>query len=296
MHITAALARLLVDGQFPQWSSLPIRPVACQGIDNRSFRLGDDLLIRLPAGDWYVHQVAKEQTWLPRLAPLLPFPIPQPVACGVPSTDYPYPWSVYRWISGTTAGEAITDWRPIATPLARFLAALHSIDPRGGPEPGEHNFFRGAPVSVYTEETLTAIHTLSFEIDTAGAHAVWSTATATTWAGPPRWFHGDVSADNLLTRHGRLCAVIDFGTSGVGDPACDTVIAFTDLDPVSYAAFRRAVGLDSHTWARGRGWALWKALISLVDQLDNDDLPAAARSRTIINRVIADHRAASEQH
>lgn len=292
-HITTELARRLVGNQFPQWSALPLRPVNRQGIDNRSFRLGNDLLVRLPAGDWYAGQVGKEQTWLPRLAPLLPLPIPQPVAQGAPDTHFPYPWSVYRWIDGSSAAEAITDWRPIARPLARFLAALHSIDARGGPEPGEHNFFRGAPVSVYTEETLTAIAALAFEIDRDGAHAVWSAATATCWAGSPRWFHGDMSANNLLTRDGQLCAVIDFGSSGVGDPACDLVIAFTDLDSAGYAAFRRELGLDATAWARGRGWALWKALISLADQLESDNLSAATRSRAVISRVIADHRSDS---
>ncbi|UQX10988.1 phosphotransferase [Candidatus Mycobacterium methanotrophicum] len=198
--ITTALARRLVDGQFPQWSWLPIRAVARQGMDNRSFRLGDDLVVRLPAGEWYALQVAKEQMWLPRLGPLLPLPIPQPLAHGVPGCGYPYPWSIYRWIDGTTAAESVTDWRPIAEPLGRFLAALHHVDPRGGPEPGRHNFFRGAPVSVYAEETTAAIDTLSHEIARSGAHAVWAAATATHWTGPPRWFHGDVSADNLLTR------------------------------------------------------------------------------------------------
>lgn len=288
-QISAELARDLVGSQFPVWSPLPIRPVSRQGVDNRSFRLGDDLLVRLPAGDCYAHQVTKEQTWLPRLAPQLPLPIPEPLARGAPTITYPYPWSIYRWIEGSTAAEAITDWDQIAQPLAQFLAALHMVDPRGGPAPGAHNFFRGASVSVYSDDTTAAIEMLGTEINRTGAESVWAAATAATWTGPPRWFHGDVSADNLLTRNGRLCAVIDFGASGVGDPACDTVIAWTHLiEPHTRAAFRHALGLDSATWARGRGWALWKALISLEHQLEVNDHPAAARSRAIIDRVIAD--------
>jgi aminoglycoside phosphotransferase (APT) family kinase protein len=176
------------------------------------------------AGKWYAHQVAKEQTWLPRLAPMLPLPIPEPLARAAPTVIYPYPWSIYRWIEGSTAADTITDWGQIAQPLARFLAALHSVDPRGGPTPGVHNFFRGASVGVYADETISAIETLGAEINRTGAQSVWAAATATTWTGRPRWFHGDVSANNLLTRNGRLCAVIDFGSSGVGDPACDAVI------------------------------------------------------------------------
>ena len=290
-RISVELARDLVDEQFPSWSPLPMRPVSRQGVDNRSFRLGDDLLVRLPAGEWYAHQVDKEQTWLPRLAPQLPLPIPEPVARGAATPSYPYPWSIYRWIEGVTADEAITDWGQVAQPLARFLAALQRLDPRGGPPPGTHNFFRGASVSAYSAETITAIQTLGTEIDRAAAESVWSAATATTWTQRSRWFHGDVSPDNLLTRNGRLCAVIDFGTSGVGDPACDTVIAWTHLDPRSREVFRRGLNLDPATWARGRGWALWKALISLVCHLETGDDAGAIHSRSVISRVLADHHA-----
>lgn len=290
-HISAALARDLVKDQFPGWSSLPIRPVSTQGVDNRSFRLGDDLLVRLPAGEWYARQVDKEQTWLPRLAPQLPLPIPEPVARGAATPSYPYPWSIYRWIEGVTAAEAITDWGPIAQPLARFLATLQKVDPRGGPTPGTHNFFRGASVRVYGDETIAAIQTLGTEIDRAGVESVWAAATATLWTERPRWFHGDVSGDNLLTRNGRLCAVIDFGSSGVGDPACDTVIAWTHLDPHSREVFRRIMDLDAATWARGRGWALWKALISLVRQRETGDGAGSDHSRSVIGRVLADHQA-----
>ncbi|KZS60351.1 aminoglycoside phosphotransferase family protein [Mycobacterium ostraviense] len=286
-EITARLARRLVDSQFPHWSSLAITPVAHQGVDNRTFRLGDELSIRLPTADWYADQVAKEQHWLPQLAPWLPLPIPQPVAMGGPAFHYPYPWSVYRWLDGATAAEAVTDWGPIGCALGHFLRTLHHIDPGDGPEPGPHNFFRGAPVSVYAEETSTVIDELGGEIDVAGAQAVWAAATGSTRAGEPCWFHGDVAADNLLTQRGRLTAVIDFGLCGIGDPACDTAIAWTHLDTVNRTAFRRTLGVDAATWTRGRGWALWKALISLRSHLEADDPHAAAVARATINGVIA---------
>jgi aminoglycoside phosphotransferase (APT) family kinase protein len=180
---------------------------------------------------------------------------------------------VNRWIEGVTAAEAITDWGPIAQPLAQFLVALQRVDPRGGPPPGTHNFFRGASESTYSDETIAAIQTLGTEIDRAAAESVWCAATDTTWTPRPRWFHGDVSADNLITRRGRLCAVIDFGTSGVGDLACDTVIAWTHLDPTSREVCRRGLILDPASWARGRCWALWMALISPVRQLEPATMP-----------------------
>ncbi|MBO0880162.1 MAG: aminoglycoside phosphotransferase family protein [Mycobacterium sp.] len=286
--IDTQLVRRLVASQFPCWGSLPLTPVTRQGVDNRTFRLGTDLSVRLPAGDWYALQVEKEQRWLPALASQLPLPIPEPVAQGVPASGYPHPWSVYRWIDGIPAADAITGWSPIASALAEFLTALRRVDHLGGPEPGRHNFFRGAPLSVYDDQTAAAIDTLGAEIDRAVVERVWSIATATSWNQAPVWFHGDVAPTNLLTGKGQLTAVIDFGTSGIGDPACDTVIAWTHLDTASRATFRRIIGLDNDTWARGRGWALWKALITLTDQLENNDDVGASISRAIINRIVTD--------
>ena len=134
----------------------------------------------------------------------------------------------------------------------------------GGPGPGPHNFHRGGPLAHYEEEALAAIAALDGEVDAALARACWDDAMAAAWHGDPVWFHGDVAVGNLLVRDGRLAAVIDFGTSGVGDPACDVVIAWTFLEGESRAAFRRALAVDDATWASGRGWALWKALITLA--------------------------------
>jgi aminoglycoside phosphotransferase (APT) family kinase protein len=185
---------------------------------------------------------------------------------------------LYRGLDGTTAADTVTNWTAIARSLGDFLSTLHRVDPTGGPEPGPHNFFRGAPVTVYADETAAAIAALDTEIDRSAVEKVWDTAATTQWAADPQWFHGDVAADNLLTRNGQLTAVIDFGTSGIGDPACDTVIAWTDFDAVSRAAFRRALSINDDAWARGRGWALWKALITLVNQLEHNDSQGAARA------------------
>jgi aminoglycoside phosphotransferase (APT) family kinase protein len=288
--IDAALARRLVDAQFPQWSSLPIEPVELDGWDNRTFRLGSELSIRLPTGDWYAKQVSKEQRWLPVLAPRLPLPIPAPVAQGRPGDGFPYPWSVYRWLEGAPAAVAgVGDMVAFATDLARFLAALYRVD-GGGPPPGEHNWYRGAPLTTYEAETHEAIAALGDEIPRDAVLRVWEDAMGTRWEREPVWFHGDVAVGNLLVRDDRLAAVIDFGTSGVGDPACDMVIAWTLLSGASRDRFRTELGIDADTWSRGRGWCLWKALITLVGHLENDS-PDAALSRRDIERVIADHAA-----
>ena len=163
--IDASLARRLVDSQFPQWSDLPIAAVELDGWDNRTFRLGSELTVRLPSGDWYARQVAKEQRWLPVLAPRLPLPIPTPVALGEPGCGFPYPWSVYRWLEGEVASQArIDDLDGFATALARFLVALGHVDATGGPGPGRHNWFRGGPLATYEGEALEAIDALGGEV------------------------------------------------------------------------------------------------------------------------------------
>jgi aminoglycoside phosphotransferase (APT) family kinase protein len=287
--IDASLARRLIDSQFPQWSHLPITPVELNGWDNRSFRLGSELTVRLPSGNWYARQVEKEQRWLPVLAPQLPLPIPIPVAKGEPDTEFPYPWSVYRWLEGEPATNAHSnDLTGFATTLAGFLNALGRIDATYGPAPGKHNFYRGGPLATYEEETVQAIDALADEIPTDNVKRVWADAMASCWKRDPVWFHGDVATGNLLVRDGRLAAVLDFGSSGVGDPACDTVIAWTFLSGASRDRFRIELDVDPGTWSRGRGWALWKALITLVGRLDSNS-PDTDGPRHEIDRILADY-------
>ncbi len=287
--IDASLVRRLVRAQFPQWADLPVTPVEFGGWDNRTFRLGEDMTVRLPSDEGYTPQVDKEHRWLPILAPQLPLPIPVPLAKGVPAEGYPFDWSVYRWLDGENASiERIDDLSEFATTLADFLTALQRIDPTGGPPPGQHSFFRGGPLSTYDAETRRAIDALRGQIATTIATAVWETALAATWHGPPVWFHGDVESANLLVKNGCLAAVIDFGCSGVGDPACDVTIAWTLLSGESREAFRTALSVDSATWARGRGWALWKAVITLAEHLDTNPV-AVSTARRVIDHVVADH-------
>ena len=288
LTIDTDLVRRLIDAQFPQWRHLPVSPVASGGWDNRTFHLGDEMTVRLPSAAPYALQVEKEHRWLPRLAPLLPLPIPVPLAMGEPAEGYPWHWSVYRWIEGETAKTAeIADIRHFAVTLADFLIALREIDPEGGPAAGQHNFFRGGPLSVYDNQTREALQALQGQLDTQAATTVWEAALGATWHGPPVWFHGDVAWGNLLVEDGRLSAVIDFGTSGVGDPSCDLAIAWTFFEGESREAFRSAIAVDDATWARGRGWTLWKALITVAGHDANQ--AEAERFRRVIDEVLADH-------
>jgi aminoglycoside phosphotransferase (APT) family kinase protein len=262
VQIDTTLVQKLIASQFPQWANLPIKRVEHGGWDNRTFHLGEHMSIRLPSAACYAEKVKKEQYWLLKLAPHLPLPIPKPLAMGQPSNEYPWHWSIYQWIDGETASiERIDDLSQFAADLANFLIALQQIDTTGGLEAGPHNFYRGGPLKTYDAETCQAIAALGNNIDTATVTAIWEEALASSWHRPSVWVHGDVAVGNLLVNNGKLAAVIDFGGLGIGDPACDLVLAWTLFKGESREAFRTTLQLDAATWARARGWALWKALI-----------------------------------
>lgn len=264
LTVDAALARRLVDARFPQWSGLPLRPVEPGGFDHRSFRLGEEFVVRIPSAPGYAPQATKEHAWLPVLAPHLPLPIPRIAGVAEPTPRFPFPWSVYGWLDGETAATAgIADQVAFARDLAAFLTALRGVDATDGPGPGQHSAHRGAPVGQWHDEVHAMLPRIGDPRRRARAAAIWRDAVAEPYRNEPVWFHGDVAAANLLVREGRLSAVIDFGCAGVGDPACDTVIAWTFFRGASRRAFVREYGADEATWARGRGWALWKVLILL---------------------------------
>ncbi|TNM31117.1 aminoglycoside phosphotransferase family protein [Streptomyces sedi] len=288
LPVDAPLVSRLVAAQFPRWAGLPVRPVAEEGWDNRTFRLGSRLSVRLPSAAPYAEAIDKEQRWLPVLAPRLPLPVPVPLARGVPGEGYPHPWSVHPWLDGAPARrENIADLTEFGTSLARFLVALRAVDPAGGPAPGQHNWFRGGPLTTYDGQVREALGTLARQVPVERAWEVWRSALRAPWDGRPVWFHGDVAPGNLLVANGVLAAVIDFGTCGVGDPACDLAIAWTLLTPGSRRAFRDRMGVDPAAWERGRGWALWKALTTCARALPAGGAELA-EGRRVVGRILGE--------
>lgn len=273
MIIDSSLVQRLIAAQFPEWADLEVKPVACGGWDNRTFHLGDHMSVRLPSAEAYASKVKKEQHWLPRLAPHLPLPIPTPLAMGKPGEGYPWPWSVYHWIEGETAAvERITDLTQFAIGLASFLKALQLCDTHGAPVGGPHNFYRGANIAIYDDQTRRAIDILGDKIDRITVTTLWNEALSTSWQASPVWIHGDVAVGNLLVDQGRLSAVIDFGGMGIGDPACDLAMAWTFFKEESREVFYTTLCLDHDTWIRGQGWALWKALIIVANLVETNAL------------------------
>lgn len=274
---TGLVGRLLA-AQFPPWASLPMRRVASAGTDNALYRLGDDLVVRLPRIHWAAGQVEQEHRWLPVFAPQLPLLIPSPLAVGVPGEGYPYPWGVYRWLDGENATlERLSDPYQAAVALAGFIRALQQIDTTGAPLSG-----RGIPLAERDTQVRAAIAALGTRIDTKAITVAWERALgAPTWDGPPLWSHGDLHAGNLLVVKGALSAVIDFGCLGVGDPACELIVAWNLFTGRSRDTFREALGVDEALWERGRGWALSVALIALPYYWETNPAIVSAAQHTL---------------
>jgi aminoglycoside phosphotransferase (APT) family kinase protein len=231
--------------------------------------------VRLPSGAGYAPQVDREHRWLPFLDRHLQTPIPTPLAKGAPSRQFPWAWSIYRWLDGTPLEEAPTvDLDNLAVDVATFLRALQSIPtPTDAPEPEQSNGFRGAPFDRYLAEGQAAVRLLDESVQQQARNWLHQ-ATESSWSSAPVWVHGDAVPGNLLLDDGRLCGVIDFGCMAVGDPACDLTMAWTIFDPHSRRIFRDHVGHDLETWSRARGWAVWKAAITL-----HSDPPPTAKSQ-----------------
>lgn len=286
--VDTLLVGRLVAAQFPRWADLPIAKVSSAGTDNVICRLGEDMAVRLPRRPWVAANLAREHVWLPRLAPLLPLAVPVPLAAGIPGEGFPFPWGVYQWLDGgNAADEPDLGLADAAVRLGLFVAALERIDTAGGPPS-----FRGGPVSMLDDRVRGEIRDLGADgtLDPDLATAAWETALAApAWDGDLVWVHADLSPLNLLARHRRLTAVIDFGGLGLGDPAIDMLPAWEWLTARTRGLFRAETGADDATWARGRGWGLGLGLGAAHFYRDSN--PAlAAIGRHAIAQAIADYQ------
>ncbi len=283
---TLELAHKAIAEQFPEYADLAVTEVEKQGHDNRTYRLGNDMLIRMPIAESYALKVPKEQELLPQLAKHLSLSIPAPIKMGQPSKDYPYPFSIYKWLPGRSINLLVLDddvRQQLAFDLAKFLKELQTITDVPGPMPGQHNWWRGDHVSVYDKGAREQIAKLAHIIDSNKALDLWEQACATKWNKPPLWIHGDFAIGNMLMDSGKLSSIIDFGGVAVGDPACDLVIAWTYLSGQSREIFVHEMALDTNTWLRARAWALWKATFELC-QIENKNSPEAKMQKRIIEK------------
>ncbi|MDT0187233.1 aminoglycoside phosphotransferase family protein [Microbacterium sp. ARD31] len=247
--------RRLVDAQLPEWAGLPLRRLPPIGTDNQLFRLGEDLLVRMPRIAGPAEAVLFEHTWLPRIAPHLSLPIPSPVALGLPGEGYPWHWTVVPWIEGANPTPETFDPEKWAVSLGSFVKECRAVPGLGGPVTTEG---RGAPLVALDpwvqEWTARADPT---EVSRHAVLAVWADALAApAYDGEPCWFHGDLHEGNLLVADGRLAAVIDWGAAGRGDPAIELNAMWGYLPESAADLYRTTVGLDEAAYRRARGFAL----------------------------------------
>lgn len=285
LDIDAGVARRLLASQLPEWADLPLVPVLPAGTDHAIFRLGDDMSIRLPRREGIEDQAELEQTWLPKLAQHLPLEIPVPLAIGRPDDDYPFRWAVHSWVDGEpAASDRLLDADRTAADLARLIRALHGIDSTGAPPAG-----RGLPLPTRDRQTRLWIADLDGEADTAAVTELWNAALAAPpWDGPPLWVHGDLDSRNLLARDGRLGGLVDFGSLGVGDPACDVGTAWKMLSGSARDRFRAELAVDEATWARARGHVLSQAMGALSYYTVENNAALVLEARRWLDEVLAD--------
>jgi aminoglycoside phosphotransferase (APT) family kinase protein len=285
LDIDVDLVRRLLSRQFPRWADLRLEPVASAGTVNALYRLGDHMVVRLPRVERAKGGVEHEHEWIPRLSPLLPVTIPPLLGKGVPGEGYPLPWSVFHWIEGENpTADKLAAPDGLAQDVATFIAALRRIDPTGAPPA-----YRGGSLMTRDGEVRMWITNLGDAIHTDAVMEVWKKSLqAPPWPRPPVWVHSDLLPGNLLVSRGRLSGVIDFAASGVGDPACDLIVAWNLLPPSVRSDFRAALNTDEATWARGRGWALSMGLGALSYYQDTNPV-MATNGRHAILEVLADH-------
>lgn len=256
LEIDEELVRRLVADQFPEWADQPLKRMDQVGTDNAIFRLGEDLSVRLARRNGPTQAGGKEFDWLPQLAALLPLSIPVPVAQGRPTAEYPWFWDVHTWVEGETVPVEDVDAILAALDLAAFVAALQKVDPASAP-PG-----RGIPLAKRDEEFNYWL--ARFDGDPRVVTEWERALSAPPWDSPPVWHHGDLDARNWLIRDGRIRAVIDWAAMGIGDPACDVMVAWKLHSSAARDAFREALPTDDATWERARGWALSQAVAALA--------------------------------
>ncbi|WP_317983705.1 aminoglycoside phosphotransferase family protein [Pseudarthrobacter sulfonivorans] len=264
-----AVVRCLVRDQRPDLGDRPLVRVAT-GWDNATFRLGDDLAVRLPRRAEAVPLILHEQRYLPDIASRSPVAVPVPVHAGRPTPDFPWPWSIVRWVPGAAAADVgSAERRPAAEGLAEFLLSLHVPAASGVPV----NPFRGVPLADRHAAVMERLGDRERYPQAAALSAIWTQArAANAWDGPAVMLHGDLHPGNiLLAEDGSLAGVIDFGDVGAGDPAVDLAVGWLMFGAGARHRFTDAFGraVDGDTWARARGWALVLSTAMLSNSDDN---------------------------
>jgi len=286
VNINSKIVKQLLTHQFPEFSHLKLELVYPEGTDNKLYKLGNDKVIRMPRMERSAINIIKESQWLPQLAPLLPIAIPKLLAQGRPSTNYPFPWLICQWLEGVNPDkENVLNYDQAAVDLGNFIVALQKINVSNAPACS-----RGQPLSTRDQETRDSIVLLNDIFDSTLLTEIWeSFLAAPEWQGNPVWIHGDLHPGNLLAQNGQITAIVDFGSVGIGDPACDLMAAWTLLTFETRKKFRAIMQVDNATWRRGCGWALHFGIVAYPYYKDSNPVLAAIAKRTL-KEVLIDYK------
>jgi aminoglycoside phosphotransferase (APT) family kinase protein len=252
VSIDEPLVRSLLTSQYPQFTGWPCYQVG-EGFDNALWRLGDELVVRIPRRQIAAELIANELRWLPEVAEHVTLLTPLPLLRGEPNERFAWPWLIARWIDGVPGDELLQQPRAATLPLATFLHEVHVEAPPEAPR----NPFRGGPLRDHASTFDTRIRELSDVIDVTATRELWTKCLdAPLWEAPGRWLHGDLHPANTLYRDLELVGIVDFGDLCAGDPACDLggVLMSLSLDELGsfFDAYRVA---DSAMMWRTIGWA-----------------------------------------
>ncbi len=283
--IDVDLVRRLLAAQFPEWADLPLERYPSGGTVNAIYRLGENMSVRLPLNPGWVWHLESEAMWLPTLAPHLPVGVPEVLGRGSPGEGYPFEWSVFRWLEGETWHmDRLRDEQEAAADLTNFISALWKIDTTGGQRPRRASKI---PLPAFDQWVRESIEGARDMVDAGALSAAWELAlVAPEFDGKPVWTHSDLMPGNVLVANGRMCAVIDWGSVHVGDPARDLSAAWMMLSSESRNTFRAALDVDDATWARARGWATRSVgAISYYRETNQHMVDGALRT---IGEVLAD--------
>lgn len=289
LEIDENLVKELLTTQCPDWAHLPLKAITSSGTENALFRLGGDYVIRLPRVEWVTGSVNKsidkEYKWVSKIAQFLKIPLSEPLFKGRSHKNYPWSWIIAKWNDGDNpCFEKENEYKILAEDLACFLNELHAIKLPNGPASR-----RGVSLKLLDEETRKAIGELKGEIDIQPVTFLWTQlSNIPSWNRDSVWVHGDFLPGNILVQNGRLNAVIDFSDVGIGDPACDLIVAWSLLNSYSRKYFKENLDhIDEDTWERGRGWALSIALI-MLPYYKNSNPILASLARKMIENVLCD--------
>ncbi|MFL6175580.1 MAG: aminoglycoside phosphotransferase family protein [Ornithinibacter sp.] len=281
--ITAELVRRMVGAQLSRWANLPVTEVDSAGTVNALYRVGPDLVARLPLqrGDVGARraELSDEIDAAERLLTVSPVATPEPVATGEPMDPYPLPWCVYRWIPGIVAtGTDAAGSHRFAAQLAGFVRAVRSLPTQGRTFQGSR---RGGVLTQHDEYVASGLRHSSDMIDTEALDAVWSRLRETPRAATQTWTHGDLMPGNLLVEGDDLTGVIDVGQLAVADPALDLQPAWNLMTRDARETYRQSLGCDDEEWDRGKGWALAQAIGCLWYYRDTNPVMSQTALRTL---------------